>query len=166
MNRLVLFAVVLASLATHSPRPLPMAQPIVVSQKPLSLFSVHEQSERRDSVVLREARRLGVPRIVAYAVTHAETYSGDSTAVSSAGAVGIMQIMPANFDSYPECYGARHITDMKRNACVGLRLLSDYRDEEGSWAGALKRYVGFKTNVMAWMAYADDIIDHMVDLED
>ena len=148
--------------AMHSPKPLPMADPILVYLRPLATYDL---SERRDSVVLREARRLGVPRIVAYAVTHAETYNGDSTAVSSAGAVGIMQIMPGNFNAYPECYMDRHITDMQRNACVGLRLLSDYRDEEGSWAGALRRYVGFKTNVKAWMAYADDIIDHMVGLD-
>ena len=160
MNRLMLFVVVFVSLATHSPKPLPMADVIVVSQKPLAM------SERRDSVALYEGRRFGVPRRIVYAVTHAEVFSGDSTAVSSAGAVGIFQIMPVNHQAYrEECYGGRDITDMARNACIGVNLLREYREQEGSWGAALRRYVGFKTNVKAWMDYSDDIIDHMVRLD-
>ena len=146
-----------------SPAPLPMAEVITVSEKPLELFSL---SERRDSVALREARRFGVPRRIVYAVTHSEVYDGDSTAVSRAGAVGIFQIMPVNHGAYQEeCYGGRHITDMARNACVGVNLLRDYREQEGSWGAALRRYLGFKTNVRAWMDYTDDIIEYMLELD-
>lgn len=155
-----LLTVLFLGLLGHSPRPLPVADPIVVSGRPLEL------SERRDSVAFREARRFGVPWRIIYAVTHAEVYSGDSTAVSSAGAVGIMQIMPVNHRAYPkECYGGRHITDMTRNACVGVNLLRDYREQTGSWGAALRRYLGFKTNVRAWMDYTDDIIEYMVELD-
>lgn len=164
MRLFLLIALLSLLFVTHEPTPLPIADTIVVSQKPLELFS---PSERRDSVALREARRFGVPRRIVYAVTHSENFGGDSTAVSTAGAVGILQIMPMNHDAYrEECYGDRHITDMARNACIGVNLLREYREQEGSWSAALRRYVGFKRNVQAWMSYADDIIDHMVGLDD
>jgi hypothetical protein len=54
---------------------------------------------------------------------------------------------------------------MARNACIGVNLLREYREQEGSWSAALKRYVGFKLNIQAWLDYSDDIIDHMVDLD-
>ncbi len=161
MNRLVLLPLTL--LMGHTAKGLPMADPIVVSAKPLALFSL---SERRDSVAFREAKRLGVPWRIVYAVTHSENYSGDSTAVNrSSGAIGIFQIHPINFNAYPECYGDRHITDMARNSCVGIMLLAYYRAQEGSWGAALRRYLGFRTNVSAWMSYTDDIIDHMARLD-
>ena len=159
-----LLTVLFVSLFAHSPRPLPMADPIVVSQRPLELFSL---SDQRDSVAYREARRFGVPWRIAYAVTHSENYSGDPLARNPrSGAVGIFQIHPSNFNAYrEECYGDREITDLLRNACVGVRLLYDYREQEGSWGAALRRYLGFKTNVRAWMSYTDDIINHMVGLD-
>ncbi len=161
---LVLIPLAFVTFAMHSPKPLPMADPIDVNKRPLELFSA---SERRDSVAYREARRFDVPWRIAYAVTHAENFGGDSTAVSRVGAVGIFQIHPVNFNAYlVECYGGSDITDMARNACVGVNLLREYREQEGGWGGALRRYLGFRTNVRAWMAYTDDIIDHMVKLDD
>ena len=120
MNRLLLLlAVVLASLATHSPKPLPMAQPIVVSQKPLELFSL---SEQRDSLVVREARRQGVPEWLALSISHAENWSGDSSAVNPySGAIGLLQIHPVNFGRFPEC--GEPIVSRVVNVCYGLTIL-------------------------------------------
>ncbi len=161
--------------------PLPMAAPLVVSAKPLALFPM---SERRDSVVLREARWAGLPERIAYAVTHAENWGGDTTAVSTAGAVGVMQIMPVHWDAWRvECYGDRKIVDMHRNACIGVHLLLDYHGEAVAtreallgrrlsvversrlWGRVLRRYLGFRRNIKAWMQYTDDIIAHMVLLD-
>ena len=165
MTHKSLITVAFLSLLLHSPKPLPWAGPIVVSEKPLELFSV---SEQRDSVAFRQAQRFGVPWRIVYAVTHSENYSGDPKATNRrTGAAGIFQIHPVNFNSYrEECYGDRHITDIARNACVGVNLLREYWEQEGGWGAALRRYLGFKTNVGAWMQYTDDIIGHMVDLDD
>ena len=114
----VLF-VSLMTLATHSPRPLPMANPIVVSQRPLELLSL---SEQRDSLVAREARRQGVPEWLALSIAHTENWGGDSTAVNPfSGAVGLLQIHPVNFGRFPEC--GENITNRYTNVCYGLTIL-------------------------------------------
>ena len=103
----------------HTPKPLPMADPIVVSQKPLSLFSV---SDQRDSLVAREARRQEVPVWLALSIAHTENWGGDSTAVNPySGAVGIGQIHPVNFGRFPEC--GENITNRNTNVCYMLRIL-------------------------------------------
>jgi len=159
MRVLLLFWVPLLWRADVPPS-LPMSAPIIVSERLLTL------SERRDSIVSQEARRFEVPWLIAYAVTHAENYSGNPEAISSAGAVGIMQIMPKHHEAYhEECYRGRVIVDMQRNACIGVNLLRDYREAEGSWGAALRRSLGFRHNIQAWMDYTDDIIDHMVALD-
>lgn len=150
--------------SSNVPNRLPVAKPLIVTG---SYAISYDLSAVRDSVVFREAARFNVPWRIAYAVTHSENYSGDSTAVSSAGAVGILQIHPINFGVYPEtCYGERHITDMSRNACVGVRLLRGYYDQTGSWSAALRKYLGYKRNTKALLAYLDDIVDHMAGLDD
>ena len=113
--------VVLTLAIKHSPQPLPWATPIVVEEKPLELFSLEEQ---RDSLVAREARRQEVPVWLALSISHAENWRGlDSTATNPfSGAIGLMQIIPANWDLFPEC-GTAHITDRKRNVCIGIAIL-------------------------------------------
>src|ERR1051325_2713720 len=51
-------------------------------------------SEQRDSIIAQEARRAGAPVALSIAVSHVENWTGDSTAVSPRGAVGIMQVLP------------------------------------------------------------------------
>src|SRR5690348_15238504 len=51
-------------------------------------------SVERDSIVAQEARRAGVSVSLSISVSHVENTSGDSMAVSKAGAVGIMQVTP------------------------------------------------------------------------
>jgi len=91
----MLVPLVLLTFAMHTPRGLPVADPIVVSRKPLELFSI---SDQRDTLVVREARRQGVPRWLALSISHAENWSGDSVAVNPySGAIGLLQIHPVNF---------------------------------------------------------------------
>lgn len=110
----------LVTLLTHSP--LPIADTIVVSERPLESFSLPDQ---RDSLVAREARRQDVPVWLALSISHAENWRGlDSTATNPfSGAVGLMQIIPGNWDLYPKC-GSAHITDRKRNVCIGIAILA------------------------------------------
>ena len=62
---------------------------------------------------------------LALSISHAENWRGlDSTATNPfSGAVGLMQIIPSNWDLYPEC-GTAHITDRKRNVCIGIAILA------------------------------------------
>ena len=118
---IALVAVPLVTSLTHSS--LPVAPAIIVSEKPLELFSL---SEQRDSLVARGARGQGVPVWLALSISHAENWRGlDSTATNPfSGAIGLMQIIPANWKRYPEC-GNAHITNRKRNVCVGIAILAE-----------------------------------------
>ena len=113
----------LVVLTLHIPRGLPWASTIEVTEKPLELFSL---SDQRDSLVSRSARKQGVPVWLALSISHAENWQGlDSTATNPfSGAVGLMQIIPANWGLYPKC-GTAHITNRKRNVCMGISILAE-----------------------------------------
>ena len=116
VNLIALAAVTLIPSASSS---LPVAVPIVVSEKPLVLFSL---SEQRDSLVAREARRQEVPVWLALSIAHAENWTGDSTAVNLwSGAIGLGQIHPVNFGKYPEC--GENMVNRKTNVCYMMRIL-------------------------------------------
>lgn len=121
MSRWLLVPLALLTLVMHTAKPLPVADTIIVSQRPLSLFSLLEQ---RDSLVAREARKQGVQVWLALSIAHAENWGGDSTAVNPwSGTIGLMQIHPVNWDLFPEC-GTAHITDRRRNVCMGVAILA------------------------------------------
>ena len=110
-------------LVLHTPKGVPWTEAIVVTAKPLELFSL---SDQRDSLVAREARRQDVPVWLALSISHAENWQGfDSTATNPfSGAIGLMQIIPENWDLYPEC-GTAHITNRERNVCIGIAILAE-----------------------------------------
>jgi soluble lytic murein transglycosylase-like protein len=131
-------AVTLALYPPHTAAPLPMAEVIVVSQKPLSLFNL---SDQRDSLVVREARRQGVPEWLALSIAHAENWGGDSTAVNPfSGAVGLGQIHPVNFGRFPEC--GENIYNRQTNVCYMMRILVDCLSVNDTLADALACYGG------------------------
>ena len=139
MNRLMLLAVCFVSLATHSPKPVPMVKVLVVNQTPLSSYGL---SEARDSLVVREARRQGVPTWLALSIAHAENWGGDSTAVNPhSGAIGLGQIHPVNFGRFPEC--GENITNRYTNVCYMIRILRDCEAE--MLASVLNCYGGAKS---------------------
>ncbi len=114
-----LVVVVLTLAMGHSPQPLPWAAPIVVSLKPLELFSL---SEQRDSLVARAARLNGIPVWLALSIAHAETWGGDSAVVNPwSGAAGIGQIHPVNFGRFPEC--GDNMLNRRTSICYMMRLL-------------------------------------------
>ena len=120
MNRSLLVPLAVLTLAMgDSPAPLPMAEVITVSEKPLELFSL---SDQRDSLVSREARKQSVPVWLALSIAHAENWSGDSVAVNPySGAIGLLQIHPVNFGRFPEC--GEPIVNRTVNVCYGITIL-------------------------------------------
>ena len=103
----------------HTPGGLPWAAPIIVSQRPLELFSL---SDQRDSLVAREARRQGIPTWLALSISHAENWGGDSVAVNPySGAIGLGQIHPVNFGRFPEC--GKNIINRRTNICYMMQIL-------------------------------------------
>lgn len=120
-------------------------------------------SAERDSIVATEARRAGVPADLAIAVSHVENWTGDSMAVSSAGAVGIMQVMPKYWqDAFPEACGAGSLFERRRNACVGVRVLGLYLAKHTRADLALRAYNGALTYREAGDRYVADVLDRMV----
>lgn len=120
---------------------------------------------RRDSVVAQAAVEWRIPIPIALAVTWVENCTDykcegyDSTAVSSAGAVGIMQIMPfwgpgGRYDLSGQCIDRtgppwswplrdpRDLVDMRLNACLGMLKLRQYKAQHKDWNSALRAYNG------------------------
>ena len=134
---------------------LPIMPPIIVTA-----YWPAERGAQRDSLVTLEARRQDVPHRIALAVAWAENTRGDSLAVSSAGAVGLMQIHPPNFGRFPEC-GVDKMVTRRQNVCYGITILRGYYESTGSWGEALRRYLGHRNNDAALIAYLQEIVDHM-----
>jgi len=99
-------------------------------------------SEQRDSIVALEARRVGNPVGLAIAVSHTENWTGDSAAVSSAGAIGIMQVMPFWQHSFEADCGCAPLTNRRANACRGNHVLRLYLDSLPTVDLALRSYHG------------------------
>jgi len=77
-------------------------------------------ASRLSRIVARQAARAHVPPRLVSAVIRAES-GGDPSAVSRAGAAGLMQLMPATAAQY----GARDRFDPEENVAAGTRYLRD-----------------------------------------
>ena len=108
------------------------------------------------------AERYGVPEELIYAVIRTES-DFDSGAVSSAGAVGLMQLMPETFKWLTDEILFEHmesgmIYDPETNIRYGTYYLSRLYDRYGNWEVALAAYNGGPGNVDKWLEndrYAD-----------
>jgi soluble lytic murein transglycosylase-like protein len=100
-------------------------------------------AERAAWAVTREAGRLKVsPSLLAAVLLH-ENRALDSGAVSVAGAVGLMQVMPFHAGSYGCASADLRMVDA--NICHGARILHLYLVRSRSVPGALRRYNGCVT---------------------
>lgn len=99
-------------------------------------------SEQRDSIVRLAAVRAGVKPELAIAVSHVENWTGDSTVVSSAGAIGLMQVMPRWRHSFEDECGCGPLENRWRNACVGAFILREALDSQPDVDRALRTYHG------------------------
>jgi soluble lytic murein transglycosylase-like protein len=116
------------------------AAPVVTAAMPPSMASLVAQRTDVRALILEEAARYGVPQALALAVAWQES-GWRQGVVSHAGAVGIMQLMPAT----AEWVGAAmlgqavQIDDPRHNVRAGVRLLAHY----------LSRYAGDRDLVLA-----------------
>jgi len=86
-----------------------------------SAFGSHAMSSQRlDALVQSSAKKTGVPAALVHAVIDAESH-GNPTAVSRAGAQGLMQLMPAT----QALYGVSDPFDPASNIDGGTRYLHD-----------------------------------------
>ena len=97
-------------------------------------------AERAAWAVTREAGRLKVSPSLLAAVLLIENRALDSSAVSSQGAVGLMQVMPIHAGSYG-CASA-DLQTVDANICHGARILHTYIIRTRSVPRALRRYNG------------------------
>jgi len=97
-------------------------------------------AERAAWAVTREAGRLGVSPSLLAAVLLVENRALDSSAVSSQGAIGLMQVMPVHAGSYG-C-GSPDLRSVDANICHGARILHTYLVRTRSVLLALRRYNG------------------------
>lgn len=99
-----------------------------------------ELAERAAWAVTREAGRTGVSPSLLAAVLLIENRALDSAAVSSQGAIGLMQVMPIHAGSYG-C-GSADLRTVDANICHGARILYTYMVRSRSVSVALRRYNG------------------------
>lgn len=83
-------------------------------------FNWKENQQRYDPFIRGLARRHGIPHTLLHAVITAES-SYDPGAVSKAGAVGLMQLMPETAARY----GVKNRTHPQENMRAGVHYLSD-----------------------------------------
>lgn len=133
----------------------------------------------RDSMVVRSAIRLGVDPQLALAIAHVENGAADSTAVSSAGAVGIMQVMPpAALARRGDEAGAVSRERLIRNVCgdarlivrqcnvdVGLIIFRDYLRVHQNEERALAAYNGALRYPSAADRYVSLVRDRQADIQ-
>lgn len=105
------------------------------------------------------AEAYGVPEALVFAVIRTES-GFDSGAVSSAGAVGLMQLMPSTFEWLTDGMLFEHLEpgmlyDPETNVKYGTYLLSYLYDRYGNWETALAAYNGGLGNVDEWLADGD-----------
>lgn len=100
-------------------------------------------AERAAWAVIREAARLKVSPSLLAAVLLVENRALDSSAVSSQGAIGLMQVMPIHAGSYG-CASAE-LQTVDANICHGARILHTYIRRTRSIPRALRRYNGCVT---------------------
>lgn len=109
--------------------------------------------------VERYAEQYGVPKNLVYAVI--ETESGfRADAVSPAGAVGLMQLMPVTFEwlteyQLRENLPSRKISDPEVNIRYGVFYLRWLYDRYSHWTEACAAYNAGHGNMDAWLKDAD-----------
>jgi len=98
-----------------------------------------EVAEQAAAALVREAERLRLSPSLLGAVLLIENTPLDPTAVSSQGAIGLMQVMPVHRGSYG-CYA--DLVNVETNICHGASILKHMVRRTKSMQLALKRYNG------------------------
>jgi len=117
---------------------------------------------RYDEFVEKYSAEFGVPEYIVYSVIKVES-GFDSSVQSSAGAVGLMQLMPSTFKSLmtevKEDYKADLIYGPETNIRFGTMLLSKLYLKYGNWDTVFAAYNAGETVVDGWLndpSYTED----------
>lgn len=128
----------------------------------ITLFEKNAYKREYSEYVTAYSQKYGVPETLVFSVIRTES-SFDSGAVSSAGAVGLMQLLPDTFTWLTDEILFEHLEtgmlyDPETNIRYGTYYLSRLYDRYGRWDLALAAYNGGPGNVDKWLAdsnYAD-----------
>ena len=124
---------------------------------------IYQKPDEYVEYVEAYSAEFGVPEDLVWSVI--KTESGfDSSAVSSKGAVGLMQLMPSTFewltdDILREYLGIGMLYDPETNIKYGTYYLSRLYNRFGDWDTAIAAYNGGEGNVSEWLndkRYSDD----------
>lgn len=111
--------------------------------------------QKYTTLVEKYAEVYKVPRDICYAVIRTES-GFDSTAVSSAGAIGLMQMMPATFADLTARTGDNYevgmLYDPETSIRYGVYYLSMLYDRYGVWDTAFAAYNCGMGRVDGWIA--------------
>ncbi|HEU5170397.1 MAG TPA: transglycosylase SLT domain-containing protein [Gemmatimonadales bacterium] len=99
-----------------------------------------EVADRIAAAVVRESRRLRLSPSLVAGVLLVENRALDTAAVSGAGAVGLMQVMPLHAGGWG-CRSA-NLREVDANICHGARILHRDVRRSATLATALRRYNG------------------------
>lgn len=109
------------------------------------------------SMIADAARQTGLsPRLIAFVMKTESAFNPG--AVSSAGAVGLMQVMPL----HTKTYGNEFLSNARENVMVGASILAAYlKQAKGDLKTALAAYNAGFSNLQAGMGYAEHILEEM-----
>jgi hypothetical protein len=99
-----------------------------------------ELADRVAAAVVYEAGRVRISPSLLAGVLLIENGPADSSAISTQGAIGMMQVMPVHIGSYGCLSG--DLLNVEANICHGARLLGTYLRRTKSVELALRRYNG------------------------
>jgi soluble lytic murein transglycosylase-like protein len=99
-----------------------------------------ELADRVASAVIYEAGRARISPSMLAAVLVIENARFDTSAVSTEGAIGLMQVMPMHVGNY-RCLSG-DLLNVEANICHGARLLHNHLRRTKSMEAALRRYNG------------------------
>jgi len=85
-----------------------------------SVWGLDEKAEKYDSIIRTMANQYGIDPQLIHSIIRAES-NYDPQAVSSKGAVGLMQLMPAT----AKAYGVKDLYDPIENISGGIKYLND-----------------------------------------
>ena len=119
-------------------------------------FAVYKRPEQYSATVEKYANEYGVPEYVVYAVMKTES-DFNSSAVSGAGAVGLMQIMPDTFNWLTESKLCEYLDrgmmyDPYTNIRYGVYYLSYLFGRYRNWNTVIAAYNAGPGNVDGWLS--------------
>lgn len=118
-------------------------------------YAIYKKPEEYASFVEKYSQKYDVPEHVIWSVMKAES-GFDYTAKSSAGAIGLMQMMPETFEDLTdnhlkEYFDSGILFDAETNIRYGTYYLSYLYDIYGNWSVVFAAYNAGLGNVNEWL---------------